>query len=406
METALIRILPACLADALPAGWDAGAPGFVIELAEPVQQPADILPALAATEPDVLLLDADNPAVDAFAMTQQALAARSGLAVVIVSRDASPDRLRRAMLAGAEEYLIKPLDAEEMNQAIMAVTAHRTLRRVHRAAPVETSSPSAPQGIIVGVVSGKGGLGKTMLASNLAMLVARTPGRTAALVGLESGDGAILLSVQPKLGLMDLAGSPSDAGSTGYTPEWIKQFAAPHKSGLHYWTWQGSSTQPGAPIPEDFFEQLFATLREAFSVTVIDFPMLSAEEVGHVLPLLDSIVVVSSSSDLLALRSARTFLDMIPEAIKERVHIVINRADDSDMISREDFERTLECKISGVVNNESRLSAEAINMGTPVVLMQPQSEIATDLAMLAQSLFQLPTGETRESPKKRFRLFG
>jgi pilus assembly protein CpaE len=403
MENALIRILPACLIDPLPTDWDAGAPGFVIEVTEAVALPTEILPAIALTEPDVLLLDADYAEADAFALTQQALAARPGLAVVIISRDASPDRLRRAMLSGAEEYLIKPLDAREMGEAIMAVTSHRTLRRVQRAS---VEAPTQDQnGILIGVVSGKGGLGKTTIATNLAMLVAKTKGRNAAMVGLESGDGAVLLALQPKLGLMDLAGTNA-AGNANYSDEWIKQFGIAHKSGLFYWTWQGAGTQPGALIPEDFFEQLFAALRKMFSVVVIDFPMLSAEEVEHVLPLLDSVVVVSSSSDLLALRSARTFLDMIPGQLRERVHLIINRADETDMISREDFEHNLQRKVTGVINNESRLAGEAINMGAPIVLMQPQSEIAGDLAELAQALFQLPSRDADEPRKKRFRLFG
>jgi pilus assembly protein CpaE len=407
MENALIRILPACLVDSLPEGWDAGAAGFVIEVTEPVRQPSEILPSINVTEPDVLLLDADYAEMDAFGMTQQALETRPGLAVVIISRDAAPDRLRRAMLAGAEEYLIKPLGAREMGEAIMAVTSHRTLRRVQRAASADAAPSSEQEGIVVGVVAGKGGLGKTTIASNLAMLVSKTPGRSAALIGLESGDGAVLLSLQPKLGLLDLAGTNAvDGQNSNYTAEWIKQFSTAHKSGLQYWTWQGSSTQPGAVIPEDFFEQFFAAMRNAFSVTVIDFPLLSADEATHVLPLLDVVIVVSSSSDLLALRSARTFLDMIPAEMNEKVHLIINRADETDMISREDFEHNLNRKVSGVINNESRLAAEAINMGAPIVLMQPQSEIATDLLEVAQALFGLPSRDEGEPRRKRFRLFG
>src|SRR4028119_468679 len=139
MENALIRILPAFLIDPLPQGWDSPTPGFVIEVTDAVQQPDGLVAALGATEPDVLLLDADYSVIDAFALTEQALAARPGLAVVILSHDAAPDRLRRAMLAGAEEYLIKPLDAGEMSEAIKTVTAHRTLRRVQRV--VQTPAP-------------------------------------------------------------------------------------------------------------------------------------------------------------------------------------------------------------------------------------------------------------------------
>jgi pilus assembly protein CpaE len=408
MENALISILPAFLIDPLPPGWDTANPGFVIEVADALQHSDELLPALATVEPDVLLLDADDPGIDAFALTAQALTARPGLAVVIISHDAAPDRLRRAMLSGAEEYLIKPLDSGEMREAIQTVTAHRTLRRVQRATQPAASKQN---GVVVGIVAGKGGLGKTTLACNLATLAAKSADKTAALVGLESGDGSVLLSLQPRLGLMDLAATsdsgPADSYSEStYGAEWLKQFATLHKSGLYYWSWQGTSTSPDARIPDDFFHRLFATFRDAFAVTVVDFPLLSADEVATVLPLLDMIVVVSSSSDLLALRSTKTFLDLIPHEVNDRIHIIINRADASDMISREDFERNLGRKATGVVANEASLAAEAINMGTPFVLTQPNSNLTNNMQELAQALFQLPVNVERDGRKKRFRLFG
>jgi Flp pilus assembly CpaE family ATPase len=86
--------------------------------------------------------------------------------------------------------------------------------------------------------------------------------------------------------------------------------------------------------------------------------------------------------------------------------MIINRADPTDMISKEDFERTLSRTVVGVIANEPRLAAEAINMGAPLVQIQPQSEIATDLHEVAQALFKLPQAEERDHRKKRFRLFG
>jgi pilus assembly protein CpaE len=406
MENALIRILPVCLMDDLPDGWDASAPGYVVEVAPEVAAPEDVLSALSIAEPDVLLFDADVTHFDVFKMTQQALAARPEMAVVIVSRDSAPERLRRAMLSGAEEYLIKPLDAKEMAAAMVSVTSHRTLRHVQRVATEETKV-EITRGVIVGVVAGKGGLGKTTIACNLATLAARAKGREAALVGLESGDGAVLLALQPKLGLLDLAGTNAvDGQNANYSGEWVKQFATRHKNGLYYWTWQGSETQTGASIPEDFFEQIFESFRQTYSVTVIDFPILSPEEIAHVLPLLDVILVVTSSSDLLALRSARTLLDMIPAEMNDRIHLIINRADETDMIAREDFERALGRTVSGVISNQSRLAAEAINMGSPIVLMQPQSNIALNLNEVAQQLLNLPSRESNEPRRKRFLLFG
>jgi Flp pilus assembly CpaE family ATPase len=97
---------------------------------------------------------------------------------------------------------------------------------------------------------------------------------------------------------------------------------------------------------------------------------------------------------------------MIPHEIQDKVQLVINRADETDMISREDFEYNLQRKVCGVINNESRIAGEAINMGAPIVLMQPQSEIAADLFELAQVLFQLPVRAGADGRKRRFRLFG
>ncbi|HEX8552603.1 MAG TPA: hypothetical protein VF681_13730 [Abditibacteriaceae bacterium] len=402
MENVLIRILPACLTESLPEGWNTGTPDTVIEVAAPVQEPEAVVASLNAVEPDVLLVDADFLDLDVFALTEVCITARPGLAVVIISRDAAPDKLRRAMLSGAEEYLLKPLDAPSLAGAITSVTSHRTLRRVSR---IETPTETVPEGIIVGVVAGKGGLGKTTIATNLATIVARTKGRKAALLGLESGDGAVLLNIQPKLGLLDLAASAEGEENTSYTEEWIRQFSTSHKSGLAFWAWQGSGTQPGAAIPEDFFENLFTTLRQSFSVTFVDFPILSPEEAAGVLPLLDKILLVTSSSDLLALRSAKTLLDMIPPELSDRVAMIINRADPTDMISKEDFERMLDRKVVGVIANEARLVGEAINMGAPFVIIQKEAEITGDMHELAQSMFQLPVA-VEDTRKRRFRLFG
>jgi len=413
MEHSLIRILPVGLTEPLPDGWDMSEPGYLIEVVPTLDDPSTLAQMVAEIEPDVLLVDADSPSFDAFAATRQALEVQPGLAVIMVSSDIAPERLRQAMLSGAEEYLGRPLDGADTNAAIIAVASLRTLRRVQLTPVADTrvssngaaEAASAMNGLIVGVVAGKGGLGKTTVAANLALLAAKAPARSAALLGLETGDGAILLNLQPKLGMIDLAAG-SEEDNRSYTSDWIKQFSIRHKSGLHYWTWQGTATQAGAPIPENFFEVFFAALRASFAVIVIDFPMLSAEEATEVLPLLDSVVVVSSTSDLLALRSTKAFLDVMEVADLSNTHVIINRADASDMITREDFENTLKRKVSGVIANQPALTAEAINMGAPVVLMQPQSDIAANLRDVAQKVLALPVAPVPEPKKKLFSFLG
>jgi len=406
MESSLIRILPACLTEALPAGWDASTAEYVIEVMPEVDQPAAVVLALATTEPDILLLDADFTGADVFAIAGQALAAREELAVVLVSSDNTPERLHKAMLSGAEEYLIKPLDAKGLRESVINIASHRTLRVIERSLDEVTAGEGNANGLVVGVVSGKGGLGKTTLAVNMAAVVAKAAGKTSAVVGLESGDGAVLMNLQPKLGLLDLAGTDNERREEGgYSTDWLKQFGVSHRSGVFYMAWNGYQTPSGLEVPEDFFQALFDTCRRAYSVTFVDFPLLNPDEAQAVVPLLDVILVVTASSDLLALRSTKTFVDLIPEELSPRVRVIINRALPTDMISREDFETALDLKIAAVLPNQPEIAAPAINMGSPFVLTQPASELGSTVRQLAQVLFRLPVTEENTKPKKRFMLF-
>jgi pilus assembly protein CpaE len=404
METQLIRILPACLGEPLPPGWMDLGPEYLVELMPEVDHPEAVPISIQTTEPDILLVDADRPDTDPFVIAQSALAVREGLAVVFISSDSSPDRLRRAMLAGAEEYLLKPLDVASVRESILAIASHRTLRTI-AAAPIEDDSNKV-NGIVVGVVSGKGGLGKTTLATNMAAIVAKSGAKSAQLIGLESGDGSILLNITPKLGLLDMAaGASEDEGS--YTPEVLRQFGTEHRSSLTYWTWHGTNTAATGEMPEDFLQRTFELCRNMADVTLVDFPLLTGDEAAAVLPYLDIIILVSSSSDLLALRSTKTFLNLMPPELAQRVRIIINRSDPSDMISREDFEQTIEHKVAAVLPNEPNTTAQAINMGTPFVLSQPGSDVSVTLRTLAQSLFKLPTTQTETTRRKGFlKLFG
>ena len=401
MQSSLIRILPACLTDPLPATWDQSPPSFVLEVMPEVEQPEAVVLSLQTTEPDLLLLDGDHPGLDAFALTEAALIARPGLAVVILSHDSSPDRLRRAMLAGVEEYLIKPLDAASMSESIVAIASHRTLRMVQDR--VELATSATVDGVVVGIVSGKGGMGKTTIATNLAAIVAKTPGKSAALIGLESGDAAVMLTLQPRSGLLDMAGATGD--QSAYSFDWLNHFGTKHRSGINYWTWQGSATQAPDGMPDDFIPNLFESFRRTHSVTIVDFPLLSPDEATVTLPLLDIIIVVSSSSDLLALKATKSFLDLVPEEISQRVRLIINRADATDMISRDDFEKTLGAKVLASLPNQPKIASEAINMGAPFVMSQPQSELTATLRSVAQRLFKLPAETQSERPKRRFALF-
>jgi len=400
MESSLIRILPACLTQPLPAGWQEMPEGYVLEVMPGVERPEVVLISLQTTEPDILILDADFPDYDAFEMARQSIAARPSMAVLVISENNAPDQLRRAMLAGVEEYLIKPLEVDALRESLIAIASNRSLRTVE----AEQKVTAAPiNGVVIGVLSGKGGLGKTTIATNLAALLAKATRKPIGLVGFESGDGAVLLSLQPKMGLLHMAGNMG-ADEAAYSPEWLRQFGTPHRNGLMYWTWQGTSTRVGE-IPEDFLPNLFETCRRTNEFTFIDFPLLSEDEMNTVLPLLDIIIVVSSTSDLLALRSTKSFLELVPEELRPRMRIVVNRSDPTDMISKEDFQSSVGHRIAAILPNDPQLTAQAINMGAPFVITSVQGDLSHQVRALGEQLFHLPLVQETAKSKRRFSFF-
>lgn len=402
----LIRVLPACLKDALPQGWDKAIEGYLIETMPTVDHPAAVALSIQATEPDILFLDSDFPNLDIFSLAKEARKARPDVAVIVFATEHSQRLLHQAMLAGVEEFLQKPVNASQLQSVLLAVASHRTLREVVTGA--EVAEPANTQGRVVGIISGKGGLGKTTIATNLAALIANSK-QSAALLGFESGDGAILLNVQPQLGLFDMISAQASKENAEeektFNVDWMKLYATPHRSGLHYWTWKGTSQQTESTVPLHFIETFMESCQAAFAYTFIDFPNLVDGEFATLLPLLDVILIVSSTSDLLALRSTKNLLDQVTPEFRRRVRLIINRADSQDMISRDDFEEALRYKVAASLPNSPQVAAAAINMGAPLTTSHQPTELSESLVALSQQLFKLPVTKPEQKPIKRFGIF-
>jgi len=402
----LIRVLPACLKDPLPRGWDKAMEGYLIETMPTVDHPAGVPLSLQTTEPDILLVDGDFPNLDLVSLAREAHKTRPNVAVIVFATDHTQRLLHQAMMAGVEEFLQKPVDAKRLQEVLLSVASRRTLRQA--VVNAEVNETTNKQGRVVGVISGKGGLGKTTIATNLATLLAKSKQNTA-LVGFESGDGAVLLDLQPRLGLYDMitaqANRERPEEEKTFSIEWMKQYATSHRTGLQYWTWKGSSAQTSFIVPPQFVNTFMESCRVAFDYTFIDFPSLVDGEFTALLPLLDVVLIVSSTSDLLALRSTKNLLDQVTPEFRRRIRIVINRVDSQDMISQGDFEEALGYHAAATLPNLPQTAAVAINMGAPLTISHQPTELSQSLIALSQQLFKLPDVKVEQKPTKRFGIF-
>ena len=159
--------------------------------------------------PDVVLMDINMPDMDGIAATEQLSSAVPAAAVVMMSVQGEADYLRRSMLAGAREFLVKPFSSDELTASIRQVSARERDKQSRMAVmPVaaaagtggaRTGEPGEP-GIIVAVFSPKGGVGRTTVAVNLAVAAATELGKKVVIMdgSFQFGDVGVLLNLNPK----------------------------------------------------------------------------------------------------------------------------------------------------------------------------------------------------------------
>src|SRR5258708_4812780 len=132
-------------------------------------------------QPDVVLMDINMPDMDGIAATEALLSQVPTTQVIMMSVQGEQDYLRRSMLAGAREFLIKPISAEDLYNAIRHV--HRLQTTQRRYMPVGpgdaggSAESSGPQGQVVAVFSPKGGVGTSAIAANLAVSLRQLTGK-------------------------------------------------------------------------------------------------------------------------------------------------------------------------------------------------------------------------------------
>ncbi|HEY2704128.1 MAG TPA: response regulator, partial [Candidatus Dormibacteraeota bacterium] len=139
-------------------------------------------------QPDVILMDVNMPQLDGLQATALIAQEVPGSPVIIMSVQGDSDYVRRAMQAGAREFLTKPFSGDELTATIrQVVQLDQRQQRTNAAAaaaapPAGGAGTGSPRGEVFLVLSGKGGVGKSVIAANLAVALGMETGGRVALV--------------------------------------------------------------------------------------------------------------------------------------------------------------------------------------------------------------------------------
>ncbi|MCL4250441.1 MAG: response regulator [Anaerolineae bacterium] len=192
------------------------------------------------TQPDVVIMDINMPDMDGIQATSQISKVVPTAAVIIMSVQQDSDYFRKAMLAGARNYLIKPVDPDELYGTIRAVyKQHEIIRRQQAAiqsVPTDMRVASSPEtdayalraGHIVVVYSPQGGVGCTTIATNIATGLMKKGIRVLLVdANLQFGDVGVFLKLQSQSNIYDLVDKIDDLDI-----EFFDSVVSSHESGL------------------------------------------------------------------------------------------------------------------------------------------------------------------------------
>lgn len=331
---------------------------------------------------------------DAFAFAAALRLARPAVGVILARREVDVTLLMRAMQSGVRDVV--PVG----DDAAMAAACRRSYEVTRRMLAPPADEESAP-GQIVTVFAAKGGCGKTMLAVNLGVALARLGVRRVCVVDLDLSFGDVAISVQldPLRTILDalpMAGHLDESGAasllTRYQPG-LDMLLAPVTPG------------DAEKIPPRLVGELLAVLRGMYDFVVIDTPAQFNE---HVLTAMDisSQLVLLTTPDVTALKNLRVALDMLdmlsyPRQIRS---VVVNRADSKVGLSLEHVRKVVRSEIAAHIPS-SRAVPISVNKGTPIVLDSPGHSVSQSVMKLAQQRLLSPStrrpAEGRSRGKRR-----
>lgn len=365
--------------------------------------PAHLLELVTGSEaPEVIVLGPGVPTDGALALAARLDEQCPAISVVLVT-DPDSDVWLAAMRAGVRDVLNPDSDVEEI-RAVLDRAVHVA---IGQRKAVGALAEAAPTGQVIAVVSPKGGTGKTTVATNLAVGLARLAPQETVIVDLDLqfGDVASALQLVPEYHVSDAVHAPG-----GQDAMVLKAFLSSHVSGLYVLCAPDSPAEADGVTGEQV-AHILELLAADFRYVVVD----TAPGLGdHALAALDRAtdIVLVSGLDVPSVRGLRKELEVLKQLELTPVsqHVVLNSADRRGGMSVDDVEATIGAAVD-IVIPASRAVLLSTNQGIPLLQNDARGPVTKELRRLVDRLvaepasFSASASASASDPKSRRRRF-
>ncbi len=355
----------------------------MIEVIGAAQSGREAISLTGQMKPDVVLMDINMPDMDGITATEAIRRNSPPTQVVILSVQSDPSYMRRAMLAGARDFLTKPPMIDELLSAIRQAGKMAQDERAKAAMSfASTAAPGSPagmayassQGKVIVVYSPKGGAGCTTLAINLAVAFkSEEPKVLLVDASMQFGDVPVFLNEQVKNTVLDLAPRVDEM-----EPEIVESALITHAStGVQV---LASPTKPemSNQLRAEPFGKLLDYLRGMYPYIIVDTSSYLTEAVQAALDAADVIVLVTTQ-DIPSIKNSNLFLGLADASgiKRSRILFVMNRFDRRIGISPERVGESLRQPVVLTIPYEEKIVGQSVNRGVPFVFdnkVQPVSK--------------------------------
>ena len=338
------------------------------------------------TEPEVVVVAVEEPIARSLQTVESVADILPQVPIIAYSSIGDPSYIRRAMQVGVKDYLVAPLEEEELGRSINGVLAQEERRQQRLAGEVEAQA----YGTVVTIFGAKGGIGKTTIATNLATALVQKTGQSVALVDLDTrfGDVAILMDMPTDRSISDLALPDEEIDR-----EAVQSCLYTHGTGV--------AILPAPIRPSEWhsihpghIEKVVALLATTHDYVLLDTPGAFNDIVSRALEMC-TILLLTATPDLAALKDTILALEMLRSWSfpSEKVKIVINHTSDAQGDARVDIRRVLGKEVFWSIPYDRSIS-QATQLGMPIVAAKPKAKASQSFVEMAYAI-----GGIRSRPK-------
>lgn len=373
------------------------------------------------TRPDMILMDINMPVMDGIQATEIISLEMPEITIIMMSVQGEQEYIRKAMKAGARDFLVKPFSNDDLIDTIKSVyRADRRRREMHQVpnapagapagAPVVPGAPAAPQpskqGEIITVFSTKGGVGKTTLVLNLAITAAKLSNKKIAVVDgdLQFGDVAIMLNLQPTRTITNLVEEPPP-----WTSDLVQEYMTHHEpSGIDVLLGP-SKPEYAETVQVEHVEQALQLLKEKYDYVFVDTSPLFRNIELAILDM-SAMIFVVVSLELSAIKNIKLCLELLGNLNynTEKIKLVLNRGyPPMGGIEVTDVQNGLRREVISLIPSAGKEVVSSLNKGSPFMLTDTSSDLAKAFIKLAQLIVgEDGAGGPDPNEQKKTNIFG